>query len=132
MPFGDALLDRYVAALDETGVRKALAESRELQRGRLRRAGQEKSDHRYRRLLRARRERPCRRAAEKGDELAPSPTLIRMCPLPVRGTAPYPTQNGGSRSGGSVTCCGVRPETHGISGYVQWHFHAGSCDTPSG
>src|SRR5262249_27435737 len=32
----------------------------------------EKPDHRQR-LLRARRERPCRRAAEQRDELAPSP-----------------------------------------------------------
>jgi hypothetical protein len=31
----------------------------------------EKPDHRYRRLLRARRERPCRRASEQRDEVAP-------------------------------------------------------------
>jgi hypothetical protein len=38
-----------------------------------RRAAVEKSDHRHRRLLRARRERPCRRrAAQQRDELAPS------------------------------------------------------------
>jgi len=32
----------------------------------------EKPDHRHRRLLRARRDRPCSRAAEQRDELAPS------------------------------------------------------------
>ena len=38
--------------------------------GRRRPAAQE-ADHRHRRLLRARRQRPRRRAAEQGDELAP-------------------------------------------------------------
>jgi hypothetical protein len=31
----------------------------------------EETDHQYRRLLRARRERPCRSAAEKVNEIAP-------------------------------------------------------------
>src|SRR5262245_63890322 len=35
----------------------------------------EQSDHRHRRLLRARRERPCGRAAEERDELAPLHSL---------------------------------------------------------
>jgi hypothetical protein len=35
-------------------------------------AAAEKTDHRIQRLLRARRERPCRRATEECDEVAPS------------------------------------------------------------
>src|SRR5262249_6388054 len=38
-------------------------------RGILRRSRTEKADDRHRRLLRARRERPCRRAAEQRDEV---------------------------------------------------------------
>jgi hypothetical protein len=40
----------------------------------------EKSDHRHRLLLRARRQRPCRRAAEERDKVAP--LLIGSHPLP--------------------------------------------------
>ena len=40
----------------------------------------EKPDHRHRRLLRARRKRPDRRAAEKRDELAPSHVEHRFLP----------------------------------------------------
>src|SRR5215475_7256064 len=40
-----------------------------------------KSDHRHRRLLRARRERPRNRAAEKGYELAPSHHAITSSAL---------------------------------------------------
>jgi hypothetical protein len=46
--------------------------------------GAEKSNHRHRRLLRARRERPrCRRAAEQCDELAAS----HIAPLPWHAVA---------------------------------------------
>ena len=39
---------------------------------------------RHRRLLRPRRERPCRRAAERSDEFAPSKAKPHL-PLPCRG-----------------------------------------------
>jgi hypothetical protein len=41
----------------------------------------EESDHRHSRLLRVRRQRPCRRAAESGDEFAPSKPKPHL-PLP--------------------------------------------------
>ena len=70
--FRRAIFDRDVLALDEACFLQALAErGHEVRRVGERRAA-EKSDHRHRRLLRARRERPRgRRAAEKRDELAP-------------------------------------------------------------
>src|SRR5215468_9464880 len=61
--------DGYVAALDITAVAQPLAESRDSVCLRFRRAKTEVPDHRYR-LLRPRRERPCRGAAEQSDELA--------------------------------------------------------------
>ena len=67
-----AVFDRHVLALDIAGVLQALAECAQAVRDHVRRSGFEKSDHRHRRLLRARRARPCRRcAAEQRDELAP-------------------------------------------------------------
>jgi hypothetical protein len=63
----DVLVD-VVAALGE-----AFAESGHLRRPLGGRAGVDEADHRHRRLLRARRERPRdRRAADERDELAPS------------------------------------------------------------
>src|SRR5262249_47212681 len=63
---------RDVAPLDVTGFRQALAEYRRLRHERPGRTRTKKSDHRHRRLLRARRERPRgRRAAEQRDEVAP-------------------------------------------------------------
>ena len=54
-----------------TGFRETFAECGYLLRSRSGRAGIEKSDHRHRRLLRARSERPrSHRAAEQRDELA--------------------------------------------------------------
>jgi hypothetical protein len=47
-----------------------LLESGDLRAERSARSGTKKSDHRHRRLLRARRQRPRRRAAESQDELA--------------------------------------------------------------
>jgi len=50
----------------------------------IRRCGADKSDHRHRRLLRARRERPCsgRCAAQQRDEIAPS-QLIGLHSVPA-------------------------------------------------
>src|SRR5262249_31102332 len=65
------LLDRYVLALYESRLAQALEESCHDVRKRLGRCATEKPDHRHRRLLRARRERPRNsRAADKRDELA--------------------------------------------------------------
>ena len=67
-----AVYDRQVLALDIAGLLQALAKCAQTVRDRVRRCGVEEPDHRHRRLLRARRERPrSRRAAEKRDELAP-------------------------------------------------------------
>src|SRR5262245_42963982 len=66
-----AILDRHVLALGITAFTNALPECghKICTISRLRDA--EEPDHRHRRLLRARRERPCRcRAAEKCNELA--------------------------------------------------------------
>src|SRR5262249_50463702 len=65
-----AKFDGDVAAFDVAGFAQALAECRPRQLGRLGRCSVEISDHRYRRLLRARCERPRCRAAEQRDELA--------------------------------------------------------------
>ena len=71
-----AIFDRDVLALDEACFLQALAErGHEVRRVGERRAAEE-PDHRHRRLLRARRERPRRRrAAEQRDELAPSHSI---------------------------------------------------------
>ena len=65
------VLDRHVLALDVAGFVEALAERSGIARGGLGRPGVDEADDRHRRLLRARRERPRRRAAEQRDELAP-------------------------------------------------------------
>src|SRR5262245_7637547 len=65
-----AVLHRHVVALDITGVLEALAKCVPSEE-KVIRCRAEKTDHRHRRLLRARREWPhCRRAAEQRDELA--------------------------------------------------------------
>jgi hypothetical protein len=61
---GPAVFDRDVLAFDQARVFQALAEC--TQAVSFGRRGVEKSDHRHRRLLRMRRERPRRRAAECG------------------------------------------------------------------
>src|SRR5262245_20015672 len=67
-----AVDDRYVVALDIAGVLEALVECAQTIHRRVRRLAVAEPDYRHRRLLRARRKRPChRRAAEQGDELAP-------------------------------------------------------------
>jgi hypothetical protein len=51
-------------------------ESGDLRAERSARSGTKKSDHRHRRLLRERRQRPRRRDAEQRDELAPIPSRL--------------------------------------------------------
>src|SRR5262245_31012142 len=66
------VLDRYVLPLQIAGLGQTLAEYCHPVRNRLRRSGTEITHHRHRCLLRARRERPCRRrTAGQRDELAP-------------------------------------------------------------
>src|SRR5262249_58109250 len=66
------ILDRDILTLDIACFFQALAKRAQTVRIQVRRGSAEKSDHRHRRLLRARRERPCDdRAANKRDELAP-------------------------------------------------------------
>ena len=69
-----AIFDRDVLALDIAGFASGPGGTRaDGMRVRVRRCAAEEPDHRHRRLLRARRERPrSRRAAEQRDELAPS------------------------------------------------------------
>src|SRR6516165_10805735 len=63
------VLDRHVLALDVAGFVEALAEPGN--KGRIRQSGIDEADHRHRRLLRARSERPSNRsAAEQRYELA--------------------------------------------------------------
>jgi hypothetical protein len=68
-----AVLDRHVLALDIASFLQTLAKSRDELRSCRGRAKVEKLDHRHRRLLCARRQRPCRSsAAEQRDELTAS------------------------------------------------------------
>src|SRR4029453_5501999 len=66
-----AILDPPIPALDVAGLTKALAECGQIVRTIDRRRAAEESYHRHLRLLRARRDRPRRRAAHEFDELAP-------------------------------------------------------------
>ena len=71
MAISPTVLDHEVLTFDQIGFAQASPKcSRAIGVG-LRRAGTEESDHRHCRLLRARGERPSRRAAEQGDEIAP-------------------------------------------------------------
>jgi hypothetical protein len=73
---GPAVFDRYILALDEARILEALTECAHTIRKAVGRCEVEKSHHRHRRLLRARRQRPCRcRAAEQRDELATFPLM---------------------------------------------------------
>src|SRR5262249_35436934 len=65
------IFDYNIAAIDETGFAEALTKSRDQMGARLGGAVLEIPDHRHRRLLRPRRERPRRCAAEQRDEPAP-------------------------------------------------------------
>src|SRR5262249_12047587 len=67
-----AVFDSHVLALDIAGFAQAPTERAQTAREHVRRFTAEVSDHGHRRLLRVRRERPCRRrAAEQRDELPP-------------------------------------------------------------
>ena len=59
------VLDRHVLALDVAGFVEGFAERRAKARGFVGRSGADKADDRHCRLLRTRRERPSRRAAEQ-------------------------------------------------------------------
>jgi hypothetical protein len=85
--FGPPVFDRHVLALDITGVFEALTKSAQTLRLAVGRYGAEEPDHWHRQLLRARCNRPHRRAAEERDELAPLQS-IELHPLPLaRATA---------------------------------------------
>jgi hypothetical protein len=56
-------LDRHIAAFDGTGLADSFAKGRDHASTQLGRTWVDKSDHRHRALLRARRQRPRRRAA---------------------------------------------------------------------
>src|SRR5262245_51994202 len=72
LAFGPRTFDCDVLAFDVAGFLQPLPESgHKMCERRARRDGAEEPDHRHRRLLRARRERPRRRAAKERDELAP-------------------------------------------------------------
>src|SRR5262249_49700292 len=68
---GPAVFNGHVLALDVAAILQALAKCAQTIRHRVRRSGVKKPDHRHRRLLRPRRERPRRRPAEQRYELAP-------------------------------------------------------------
>src|SRR5215472_6314980 len=75
---GPAVLDCHVAALDITVFAQPFEKGRQLPLVTLRRISVEKSDHRHRRLLRAHRERPRRRATDERDELAPPHSITSL------------------------------------------------------
>src|SRR5262245_60129814 len=66
-----AVLDGHVLALEVARFAKAFTERACMARGAIERPTADKADHRHRRLLCARRERPRSSAAEQRDELAP-------------------------------------------------------------
>src|SRR5262245_36583103 len=65
-----AIFDRYILAFDIPGFADALPKCGHKTRSVARRRAAEEPDHRHCRLLRARRQRPSRRAAEQRDERA--------------------------------------------------------------
>ena len=77
--FGPAVIDADIAMLDIASLAQAAPERRNEVRELAGRFQAEKPDHRHRRLLRARHERPRRRCApEQRDELAPPHGLTPM------------------------------------------------------
>src|SRR5262249_8840324 len=73
LALGPAVFDRDILALDIVGFLQALAKCTQSVHIHISRCTLEEADHRHRRLLRARRERPRdRRAAEQRDERAAS------------------------------------------------------------
>src|SRR5262249_48722280 len=69
--FSEAILDHHILAFDVTGFGKTATECVHEVCGRSGRLCAEIPHHRHCRLLRARRERPRRRASEQRDEVAP-------------------------------------------------------------
>jgi hypothetical protein len=67
---GPAVFNSGIPALDEAGRTESLTEALDVGRITVSRGRAEKPDCGHRRLLRARRERPRRRAAEQRDEIA--------------------------------------------------------------
>src|SRR5262249_39779491 len=70
-----AILDHNILALDVAGFAKALPECGQIACTIRKRRAAEEADHRHRRLLRPRRERPSGRAAKQRDEIAPSHSI---------------------------------------------------------
>src|SRR5262249_46333504 len=70
LTFRPAIFDGYVSSFDIACLIETLTECGYLVRRAVGRCAVEEPDHRHRRLLRARRERPCGCAAEQRDELA--------------------------------------------------------------
>src|SRR5262249_14455319 len=71
MALRPAECDCEIASLDKSGFAQSLTKGGDHARRLSRRSAAQKPDHRHRRLLRPRRERPARcRAAEEGDEFA--------------------------------------------------------------
>src|SRR5262249_28314019 len=71
LPLRPAVFDRDVLTFHETGFVETFAERGHIEHPGVDRTSPEKSDHRHRGLLRAGRERPCRRCtAGERDELA--------------------------------------------------------------
>src|SRR5262249_20775161 len=80
---GPAIVQGGVLALEESGIFQALQDHRDERRVDGGRTGAENADHRHRRLLRARRERPRGRAAEQRDELAAFHLITKALLMPV-------------------------------------------------
>src|SRR5262249_38178253 len=78
MTLGPAVFDRHIAAFDEAGFAQALAKCGGKRSISCWRFTVEKPNHRHRRLLRTRRERPRRRAAEERDEVAPRHSITSL------------------------------------------------------
>ena len=70
LPFRPAIFDGDILAFAEAGLAQTLKEHPQALAGYPLRSAAEIPDHWHRRLLRAHRERPCRRATEKRDESA--------------------------------------------------------------
>jgi hypothetical protein len=73
LTLGPTVFDRHITPFHVASFGQTLAKYRHLRREWPRQSRAEKPDHRQRRLLRLRGERPRRRPAEKSDELAPLP-----------------------------------------------------------
>src|SRR5262249_33027263 len=89
-PSGPAELDRHVAAFNIPGFAQAFAKCLQVFDAHLRRTGTKETDHRQR-LLRARRERPHRRAAEERDEVAPFHSITSSARVSMVGAMSRPS-----------------------------------------